>query len=61
MQEAATSMSVPDAGVRELFAQDARWQELGNQWGIMLEELITGSRTDIKATLNELEAFAAKL
>ena len=43
------------------FWQDARWQELGNQWGIMLEELITGSRTDIKATLNELEAFAAKL
>jgi multiple sugar transport system substrate-binding protein len=34
---------------------------LGNQWGIMLEELITGSRTDIKATLNDLEAFAAKL
>ena len=43
------------------FWQDPRWQELGNQWGIMLEELITGSRTDIKATLDELEAFAAKL
>ena len=43
------------------FWQDPRGQELGNQWGIMLEELITGSRTDIKATLDELEAFATKL
>ncbi len=26
MEETATSMSVPDAGVRELFAQETRWQ-----------------------------------
>lgn len=41
--------------------QDANWPELGNQWGIMLEELIAGTRTDIKGTLSELEEFAAKL
>ncbi|MCW5706864.1 sugar ABC transporter substrate-binding protein [Shinella sp.] len=43
------------------FWQDPRWQELGNQWGIELEELITGSRTDIKASLDELKAFAENL
>ncbi|MEP3631240.1 MAG: sugar ABC transporter substrate-binding protein [Hyphomicrobiales bacterium] len=41
--------------------QDAKWPELGNQWGIMLEELIAGTRTDVKATLTELEEFATKL
>ena len=43
------------------FWQDANWPELGNQWGIMLEELIAGTRTDIPGTLAELEEFAAKL
>jgi multiple sugar transport system substrate-binding protein len=43
------------------FWQDARWPELGNQWGIILEELITGQRTDVAAGLDELEQFATKL
>lgn len=43
------------------FWQDARWPELGNQWGIILEELISGQRTDVKASLDELDAFATKL
>lgn len=43
------------------FWQDARWQELGNQWGIILEELITGTRDDIPGALTELEEFATDL
>lgn len=43
------------------FWQDPRWPELGNQWGIILEELIVGSRDDVPAALAELEAFATKL
>ncbi|MFK8076249.1 MAG: sugar ABC transporter substrate-binding protein [Granulosicoccus sp.] len=43
------------------FWQDANWPELGNQWGIILEELIAGTRTDINEALSELEEFAAKL
>lgn len=43
------------------FWQDPRWPELGNQWGIILEELITGSRSDIKEALSELEDFATRL
>ena len=43
------------------FWQNANWPELGNQWGIMLEELIAGTRTDIPGTLAELEEFASKL
>lgn len=43
------------------FWQDADWPELGNQWGIILEELITGTRDDVEGSLAELEAFATKL
>lgn len=43
------------------FWQDPRWPELGNQWGIILEELISGQRTDVKAGLDELNTFAEKL
>ena len=57
----ADAMAATGARTTVTFWQGPRWQELGNQWGIMLEELITGSRTDIKATLNELQAFAEKL
>lgn len=60
-QNLADAMAATGEKTTVTFWQDPRWQELGNQWGIMLEELITGSRTDIKATLAELEAFAAKL
>ncbi|MEM8571039.1 MAG: sugar ABC transporter substrate-binding protein [Pseudomonadota bacterium] len=43
------------------FWQDARWPELGGQWGITLEELITGTRDDVPAALVELEEFANDL
>ncbi|MGE7370345.1 ABC transporter substrate-binding protein [Neorhizobium sp. NPDC001467] len=60
-QNLADAMAATGSRTQVTFWQDPRWQELGNQWGIMLEELITGSRTDIKATLNDLQAFAEKL
>ena len=56
---AALAATAPRTAVN--FWQDARWPELGNQWGIVLEELITGGRTDIPAALDELEAFADNL
>jgi multiple sugar transport system substrate-binding protein len=43
------------------FWQDAQWPELGDRWGIILEELITGTRTDVKGSLNELDGFAKEL
>ncbi len=43
------------------FWQDARWPDLGDRWGIILEELINGTRTDIKASLTELETYANDL
>lgn len=43
------------------FWQDARWPDLGDRWGIILEELINGTRTDVKASLDELEAYANEL
>ncbi|MCX8508718.1 MAG: sugar ABC transporter substrate-binding protein, partial [Rhodobacteraceae bacterium] len=43
------------------FWQNAKWPELGDRWGIILEELITGQRSDIKAALDELEAYAKEL
>lgn len=43
------------------FWQDPRWLELGSHWGIELEELITGSRTDVQGSLDELNQFADKL
>jgi len=43
------------------FWQNPKWPELGNQWGIILEELITGQRTDVKGALDELEAYAKEL
>ncbi|GAA5665362.1 hypothetical protein Brsp07_03867 [Brucella sp. NBRC 14130] len=60
-QNLADAMAATGARTTVTFWQDPRWQELGNQWGIMLEELITGSRKDIKSTLGELQAFAEKL
>ncbi len=55
------AMAATGAKTEVLFWQDPRWQELGNAWGIKLEELITGSRTDVKGALDELEAFAKQL
>ncbi|RWB57754.1 extracellular solute-binding protein [Mesorhizobium sp.] len=43
------------------FWQDPRWPDLGDRWGIILEELVTGTRTDIKGGLNELETYANEL
>jgi multiple sugar transport system substrate-binding protein len=43
------------------FWQSALWPDLGDRWGIILEELITGSRSDIKEGLAELEGFAKDL
>lgn len=43
------------------FWQDPAWPDLGDRWGIILEELITGSRTDIQAGLDELDAYAKQL
>ncbi|NQZ31248.1 MAG: sugar ABC transporter substrate-binding protein [Oceanospirillaceae bacterium] len=37
------------------------WPDLGDRWGIILEELITGSRSDIPEALDELEDYAIKL
>ena len=56
---AALAATAPRTAVN--FWQDPRWPELGNQWGVLLEELITGTRTDIPATLAELEVFAQDL
>ncbi|WP_438750050.1 ABC transporter substrate-binding protein [Pararhizobium sp. O133] len=43
------------------FWQNAQWPDLGDRWGIILEELITGTRTDIKDGLDELDGFAKDL
>ena len=43
------------------FWQDPDWPTLGDHWGIELEELITGTRTDIKGAADELNEFAKKL
>ncbi len=40
------------------FWQDPEWPNLGDHWGIELEELITGTRTDIKGSLDELNTYA---
>lgn len=54
------SLAMAETGAKTevLFWQDPDWQELGNAWGIKLEEMITGSRTDIKGALDELEVLA---
>ncbi|WP_112310532.1 ABC transporter substrate-binding protein [Pseudogemmobacter bohemicus] len=57
----SVAMAATGAKTEVLFWQDPRWQELGNAWGILLEELITGSRTDVKGALNELDTFAKSL
>jgi len=43
------------------FWQDPDWPTLGDHWGIELEELITGTRTDIKGAADELNDFAKNL
>lgn len=55
----SSAMAGTGARTEVLFWQDPNWEELGNAWGIKLEELITGSRSDIKGALTELETLAA--
>jgi len=43
------------------FWQDPLWPDLGDRWGIILEELVTGTRSDIKGGLDELETHARQL
>ncbi len=43
------------------FWQDPEWPNLGDHWGIELEELITGTRSDIKGSLDELNTYAKGL
>jgi multiple sugar transport system substrate-binding protein len=43
------------------FWQDPNWPALGDRWGIELEELVVGTRTDIKGSLDELETYAKEL
>jgi multiple sugar transport system substrate-binding protein len=43
------------------FWQSPQWPDLGDRWGIILEELITGTRTDIKGGLDELNDYAKDL
>lgn len=43
------------------FWQDAQWPDLGDRWGLILEELITGTRADVKGSLDELNNFAKTL
>ncbi|HWK44343.1 MAG TPA: sugar ABC transporter substrate-binding protein [Stellaceae bacterium] len=43
------------------FWQDPLWPNLGDRWGIILEELVTGTRSDIKGSLDELDSFAKEL
>ena len=37
----------------------AQWPEIGDNLGLVLEEIFTGSRKDIKASLDESAVFAA--
>jgi multiple sugar transport system substrate-binding protein len=43
------------------FWQDPEWPNLGDHWGIELEELVTGTRKDVKGSLDELNEFAKAL
>jgi multiple sugar transport system substrate-binding protein len=43
------------------FWQSPQWPDLGDRWGIILEELITGTRTDVKGGLDELNDYAKDL
>lgn len=60
-EELPAALEATAAFTKVNFWQDAQWPELGNRWGIILEELITGQRTDVQAALDELEAFAVDL
>lgn len=56
---AALAATAPKTTVN--FWQNPNWPALGDHWGIELEELIVGTRTDIKGSLDELETFSKDL
>lgn len=50
------------AGVTAInFWQNPDWPDLGDRWGVILEELIAGTRSDIPEALQELEDYANQL
>lgn len=60
-QALPAALEATSAFTRVNFWQNEKWPDLGNRWGIILEELITGQRTDIQEALDELEAYAIEL
>ncbi len=38
-----------------------QWLEVGDRWGILLEQLIVGTRTDVRASLAELDRFVEEV
>lgn len=60
-KELPAALEATSAVTKVNFWQNPKWPELGDRWGIILEELITGQRSDIPAALQELEDFAQDL
>jgi multiple sugar transport system substrate-binding protein len=60
-QDIAAALEATAAVTAVNFWPNADWPDLGDRWGIILEELIVGSRTDIHAALDELEEYANNL
>ena len=60
-EELPAALAATSAFTKVNFWQNEKWPDLGNRWGIILEELITGQRTDINDALAELEAYAVEL
>jgi multiple sugar transport system substrate-binding protein len=59
--ELPAALEATSAFTKVNFWQHEKWPDLGNRWGIILEELITGQRSDINDALAELEAYAVEL
>jgi len=60
-EELPAALEATSEFTRVNFWQNEKWPDLGNRWGIILEELITGQRTDINEALAELEEYAIEL
>lgn len=60
-KELPAALKATSAVTEVNFWQHPKWPELGDRWGIILEELITGQRDDIPAALKELEDYAKEL
>jgi len=46
---------------KPLFPRMPQWPQIGDNLGIILEEIFVGTRTDIKASLDEAVAYAEKV